>query len=185
MGLPLLWAPEDYSAFLEVLSASLNTTKNGEATIFVGHGTDHPSWASYPALQYMLSRELGHRVYVGVLEGFPSKEEVVAEVVRSGVKGVRLLPLMLVAGRHLQHDLAGSDDSWKASFEQAGLNVTLKATGLLDYPGVVKIFQDHISGALDIILGQNRDNEIGSFLLDPQFQTTCFAIHQELGRGKL
>jgi sirohydrochlorin cobaltochelatase len=156
MGLPLFWGPEDYDAFLEALAARLDAAGKEEAVILVGHGTDHASWATYLALQYLLSRQFGHQVYIGVLEGRPSRQEVLAAVVRSGVKQVRLLPLMLVAGRHVQEDLAGEEDSWQTSLAAAGLSVTLEATGLLSYPGVIKIFQDHIAKALDIIPGRDR-----------------------------
>ena len=71
-----------------------------EAIILVGHGTDHPSWATYPALQNLLSGRFGQQVHIGVLERHPSRQEVIARVVKSGLKQVRLLPLMLVAGRH-------------------------------------------------------------------------------------
>lgn len=156
IGLPLFWAPEDYHAFLEALAASLAPPGKDEAIILVGHGTDHASWATYPALQYLLSRQLGHRVYIGTLEGSPSREEVMAEVAKAGVKRIRLLPLMLVAGRHVQEDLDGPEDSWKTSLGAAGLSVTLEATGLLSYPGVIKIFQDHINNALDAIPGREQ-----------------------------
>lgn len=154
MGLPLFWAPEDYGAFLEALAARLDPAEKEDAIILVGHGTDHPSWATYLALQYLLSRQFGHQIYIGLLEGHPSRQEVIAAVVRSGMRRVRLLPLMLVAGRHVQEDLAGPEDSWKTSLEEAGLTVTLDATGLLDHPGVVNIFQDHIIKALDVIPGR-------------------------------
>lgn len=156
MGLPLLWAPEDYDACLETLAPRLDTAGTEDAIILVGHGTDHPGWAAYLALQYLLSRQFGPHVYIGVLEGRPSREEVIAEVVRSGVRRVRLLPLMLVAGRHVQEDLAGPEDSWTTSLEEAGLTVSLDATGLLHYPGVIKIFQEHIEKALDIIPGRDQ-----------------------------
>ena len=120
MGLPLFWAPEDYSAFLEALAARLDPAEKEDAIVLVGHGTDHPGWATYLALQYLLSRQFGHQIYVGVLEGYPSRQEVIAAVVRSGLRCVRLLPLMLVAGRHVQDDLAGPDDSWKASWKKPG-----------------------------------------------------------------
>jgi sirohydrochlorin cobaltochelatase len=156
MGLPLFWAPEDYGAFLEALAPKLETVGREEAIILVGHGTDHPSWATYPALQYLLSGRFGHRVHIGVLEGRPSREEVMARVVESGRKRIRLLPLMLVAGRHVQEDLAGPEDSWQTALEQAGFTVTLEATGLLHYPGVIQIFQEHIEKALDIIPGRDQ-----------------------------
>ncbi|MEW6658933.1 MAG: sirohydrochlorin cobaltochelatase [Thermodesulfobacteriota bacterium] len=157
MGLPLLWAPEDYHAFLEALTDRLDVAGDEEAIILAGHGTDHASWVTYLGLQYLLSQRFGPQVYIGVLEGRPSRQEVVAQVIRSGLKQVRLLPLMLVAGRHVQEDLAGPEDSWKTSLEAAGLTVTLEAVGLLSYPGVIKIFQDHIAQALDAIPGRVQD----------------------------
>lgn len=156
MGLPLFWAPEDYRAFLDDLAPKLDAAGNEDAIILVGHGTDHPSWATYLALQYLLSRQFGNQVYIGLLEGHPSRQEVLAAVVISGVRRVRLLPLMLVAGRHVQEDLAGPEDSWKTSLEEAGLIVTLDATGLLHYPGVIKIFRDHIVNALNVIPGRDQ-----------------------------
>lgn len=157
MGLPLFWAPQDYRAFLEALAPRLDVAGNEEAIILVGHGTDHASWTTYLALQYLLSRQFGNQVYIGVLEGYPSRQEVIAEVARSGLRRIRLLPLMLVAGRHVQEDLAGPEDSWKTSLEAAGLTVTLEATGLLSYPGVIKIFREHIANALDAIPGREQN----------------------------
>jgi sirohydrochlorin cobaltochelatase len=177
MGLPLLWAPADYRSFVEALAARLNAVGNGDGIILVGHGTDHPSWATYPALQYLLASQFGNQVYIGVLQGHPSRNEVVAEVVRSGRRRIRLLPLMLVAGRHLQKELAGPQDSWKASLEEAGLTVTLDATGLLHYPEVIKIFQDHIGNALEIILGREQNNNFGSFSPESTYQASCRIIY--------
>ncbi len=157
MGLPLLWAPEDYGAFLEALAPKLDAAGREEAIILVGHGSDHPSWATYPALQYLASGRFGHQVHIGVLEGPPSRQEVIARVVKSGLKRIRLLPLMLVAGRHFQEDLAGPGDSWQTALQKAGLTVTLEATGLLHYPGVIKIFQEHLINALDVIPGRIQE----------------------------
>jgi sirohydrochlorin cobaltochelatase len=154
MGLPLLWSPEDYGTFLEALAHKLDAVGREETIILAGHGTDHASWATYPALQYLLSERFGHLVHICVLEGRPSREEVIARVVKSGLKRVRLLPLMLVAGNHVQRDLAGPEDSLQTALEAAGLTVTLDATGLLHYPGVIKIFQEHIINALDVIPGR-------------------------------
>jgi sirohydrochlorin cobaltochelatase len=160
MGLPLLWAPEDFDSFLEALAPYLDTDDKETGIILAGHGTDHPGWASYLALQYLLARQFGPRVFVGLLEGRPARQEVIAQVVKAGLKRVRLLPLMLVAGRHVQEDLAGPEDSWQAALEEAGLSVTLEDTGLLHYPGVIKIFQEHIVKALEIIGGQDRGRKI-------------------------
>ena len=84
-------------------------------------------------------------------------------MVISGLKRIRLLPLMLVAGRHVQEDLAGPERFRQTALEGAGPTVTLDATGLLHYPGVIKIFQEHIINALEVIPDRDQDRKDKSF----------------------
>ncbi len=151
IGLPLLCAPEDYLATIEALRGACQVKK--EAVVMVGHGSDHPSWCSYMALQQLLHREIGQGIYVGVVEeGCPSQEEIVAAVKQDGFEKVRLMPLMLVAGVHFYEDLAGEeDDSWKSAFEKENIAVSLVPDGIGKQTGIVDIFCRHIQSALDII----------------------------------
>jgi sirohydrochlorin cobaltochelatase len=59
--------------------------------------------------------------------------------------------LMLVAGVHFAQDLAGGDDSWKAAFMAANIQVELEEKGLGLNPQIVEIFCRHIEAALDVI----------------------------------
>ena len=147
MGLPLLTAPEDYR---DVAAAILATHPNvsGMAVVLVGHGTDHPAWTAYPALAQIIGAAGGTHVYMATIEGESSMEETVAAVLRSGARHVHLIPLMLVAGVHLQEDIAGDDGSWKQAFSTAGLSVTVETTGLGRHPAVIDIFLRHIRDAL-------------------------------------
>ena len=147
MGLPLLTAPEDYR---DVAAAILATHPNvgGTAVVLVGHGTDHPAWTAYPALAQVIGAAGGTHVYMVTIEGASSMEETVAAVLRSGARHVHLIPLMLVAGVHLQEDIAGDDGSWKQAFLTAGLSVTVETTGLGRHPAVIDIFLRHIRDAL-------------------------------------
>lgn len=151
IGLPLLYAPEDYQRVAALLARAWQDLGHDEAIVFVGHGTDHASWATYLALQHFLGELVDRPVFVGVLEGYPEREETVAAVVASGARRVRLIPLMLVAGVHVQEDLAGPEDSWQADLKAAGLEVTLEAQGLLELPGVIDLFQEHLAQALEAI----------------------------------
>ncbi|MGQ9920229.1 MAG: sirohydrochlorin cobaltochelatase [Desulfobacca sp.] len=151
IGLPLLYAPEDYQALAAILAAALEDVDADETVVLVGHGTDHASWTTYLALQHFLAERLPYPVFVGVLQGYPERQDVVAAVAASGVRRVRLVPLMLVAGVHVQKDLAGEQDSWCQALNAVGLQVTLASQGLLDYPGVFHLFQEHIAEALDAI----------------------------------
>jgi sirohydrochlorin cobaltochelatase len=149
MGLPLLSSPDDYAA----LSGAL--LKNGAsadhtAHVLVGHGTDHPAWTAYPALQRIL-RKSGANLHVATVEGEAAMAETINAVIRSGADHVHLVPLMLVAGVHLEEDIAGEEHSWKRAFLDAGLTVSVERHGLGRCAAVVDIFIAHIRDALAVI----------------------------------
>lgn len=150
IGLPLLSSPEDFNKVITALQDSF-TTHEDEALVMVGHGTDHPCWSVYVALNQMLREKLGLKIFTGVVEGYPAKEKIVEEVKKAGFKKVRLIPFMLVAGVHFHQDLAGYEDSWKSTFEKEKIYVTLETEGLGVYPGIIDIFSQHIQEALDVI----------------------------------
>lgn len=154
IGLPLLSSPEDYQKLAQALGFESGLSP-AEALVLVGHGTDHPSWAAYPALESILREVYGSGMYVGVVEGYPSQQQVVTAITRSGFKKVRLVPLMLVAGVHFLEDLCASENSWKAAFEEAGLEVNIESRGIGAREEVLRIFIDHIYEALDIIPGSD------------------------------
>ncbi|MCL0066524.1 sirohydrochlorin cobaltochelatase [Thermodesulfovibrionales bacterium] len=150
MGLPLLSDPEDYEAVTQGVGSSLSHPKN-EATVLVGHGTDHPAWTSYIAMSCFLKERYGPNLYVGAIGGHPSREDILRSIKQAGIKKVHLIPFMLVAGRHVQEDLMENTDSWKASFAQEGISVSVEDRGLGFNPRIVEIFLEHIEAALDII----------------------------------
>ena len=150
IGLPLLSDYEDYEAVVKALGEDL-PQDGDEATVLVGHGTDHPVWSSYLALHHLFQKAFGPNIYVGVVEGDPSREKIVAAVAGSGFGRVRLIPFMFVAGTHFEEDLAGDGDSWKTAFEAHGISVSLEASGLGLRKKIVEIFCRHIREALDVI----------------------------------
>lgn len=152
MGLPLLTSPVDYQLLTDAILAN-GLAGNDTATVLIGHGTDHPSWTAYPALQQIVQVS-GANIHVATVEGESAMEETIESVAQTGVKHVHLVPLMLVAGVHLQEDIAGDEDSWKQAFLDAGLNVTIKENGLGKHPAVVDMFIKHIYDALAIIPAQ-------------------------------
>ncbi len=166
VGLPLLCDLGDYQEVIAALASahpSFNQNNSAfsnpqfeisddEAVVMVGHGTDHPSWSSFLALHHMFRERFGSGIYVGVVEdGYPSMEEIVESVKKSGFKKVRLIPFMMVAGVHFEEDLIGDEDSWKTAFEQEGISVSFEAKGLGLNHGIIEIFCRHIKEALDVI----------------------------------
>ena len=150
MGLPLLTAPEDFDAVVKVLAPEVRTDED-EAVVLTGHGTDHPIWCAYAAFERRLREAAGHRVHVGLVKGSPGPDEIVERVKVAGLTRVRLVPFLLVAGRHFLEDLAGAEGSWKAAFEARGVEVALEERGLGSRAGIADIFCRHIEEALDAI----------------------------------
>ena len=55
---------------------------------------------------------------------------------------------MIVAGDHAHTDMAGdSPDSWVSQFKNAGFEVCPILKGLGEYPGIRKLFTDHVRAA--------------------------------------
>ena len=150
IGLPLLTEPRDYYDLAEAFKSFVADDQH-TAYVFVGHGTDHPSWTSYLVLERIMNEVIGENTFVGVIEGVPSRDELVRRVCERGFESVNLIPLMLVAGRHYYEDLAGKSNSWKEAFERAGRRVRVEERGIGYLTDVVEIFSRHIEEALDLI----------------------------------
>ncbi|MCP3900361.1 MAG: hypothetical protein GY707_11685 [Desulfobacteraceae bacterium] len=150
IGLPLLTSVQDYEETARAV-ASLIPEPEDEAAVFVGHGTDHPSWASYPVFGEFLRKKYGKRVFTGVLEGYPGRDETLQKVEAQGFKKVRLIPFMLVAGMHFTKDLTKKDDSWQKTFEKQGIKVDVVNHGIGEIDKISNIFARHIEEAFEAI----------------------------------
>lgn len=150
IGLPLLCSHRDYEKTAQAL-ALLFPMDEKQAVILVGHGTDHPAWTAYPALEAILRQHFGQRLFVGVVEGYPGMGHTLERIKKAGYRQVCLIPLMLVAGVHFKEDLTGPDDSWQKTFERNNIAVSIVDHGLGYLDGITQIFCTHISGALDVI----------------------------------
>jgi len=151
IGLPLLTEPRDYRVIADALNREFRDCRD-EAIVLIGHGTDHPGWCTYVALDYLFRRNGGPPIYVGVFEeGWPTMESVVSEIQRAGFGRVRLIPFMLVAGMHFEEDMSGKEDSYKQAFEAAGIQVNLTSRGMGFHEHIIDIFCRHIREALDVI----------------------------------
>lgn len=153
IGLPLLSSYKDH---LRLARGLAGKPEKGQAVVLVGHGTDHPAWTTYLAFEKILRQQYGPNFHVGVIDHHPGMEQTLKQVLESGARKVRLVPFMLVAGRHFKEDLMEGKDCWKTAFEKAGLTVSLDPRGLGHTPAATSIFCDHIRQALDVI-PESRD----------------------------
>ena len=133
---------------LQSLQSFQDRDTEKEAVVQAGHGTGHPADALYSMMAGVLKKD--HRnVFLGTLEGFPGIVEIVAELKGSGVRKVRLVPFLLVAGGHAEKDIAGvGPESWKSTLEREGFEVEASLCGLSETEGIVSIFLEHTGIAL-------------------------------------
>ncbi len=144
IGRPLLYSPEDYAATIEALKGSV---KSGcDAVMLVGHGTYEPITASYAMVDYMLKSRGLKSWHVATIEGYPSFDDGVTMLSRSGAKSVCLVPFMFVAGVHAQDDIAGE---WREDLESKGYKVEVLMVGMGQNADIRKIYIDHIDFAMN------------------------------------
>ncbi len=149
IGLPLLSAPDDYQRAARALLPLINSRPD-HAVIVVGHGTDHPSWTTYPALEAVLRGYGGKRVFTATLEKFPDSSTLIDRLVADGHRRVLIIPCLLVAGMHFKRDIIGDSDlSWKRRLERRNIKVTFHDQGLGLMEGIADIFCDHIRAAFN------------------------------------
>lgn len=145
IGTPLLTTTEDYFSLIKIISNNFSNLKADEALICMGHGSDHYTNASYPALDYMFKSNGFSNIFLGTVEGYPTIDNVVSELKSFRPKKSYLIPLMIVAGDHATNDMAGdSKDSWKSILEANGFEAQCIVKGLGEYPEVRQLFIEHI-----------------------------------------
>ena len=149
VGDPLLSTEEDLEALCRELQLSIdNLQEKADAVVLVGHGSETEADQVYEKLQQKLIRNCGTNVYVGTLESAPGVEEIRNKLQKDpGIHRVVLLPLMVVAGDHAVHDIAGEENSWKSILTAAGYEVQVLLKGLGEYPGIQKMYVEHLQAA--------------------------------------
>lgn len=148
-GAPLLTAVEDYKAAARALAPALPPMEEGQAVVYMGHGTGHHANAAYALMEYVF-HDMGRRdVVIGTVEGYPGLDEVIRRLAEmGGIQKIYMAPLMVVAGDHAKNDMAGEEpDSWKSQLEALGYDVTCSLQGLGENAGIRRLFADHAGAA--------------------------------------
>lgn len=144
IGTPLLTTIEDYQQVAQIAIEELPTLKEGEALVYMGHGSDHHANATYPAMDYTF-KHLGYKnAFMGTVEGFPSLDDIIPQLKEKNYHKIYLAPFMIVAGDHALNDMAGDDeDSWKNILEAEGFEVECVLKGLGQFKGIQDMFLAH------------------------------------------
>jgi len=144
VGGPLLGGARDAARVARAVRRAAGTLPPDTAAVWMGHGTTHEAQDLYR----LLARELDAHapgsspnsplIRLGVLEAAdaagPLNVRAIATDLRArGVKRVKLLPLLTVAGRHAHKDLAGNKpEAWKSVLEAHGLTCEADLAGLVE-----------------------------------------------------
>ena len=149
VGAPLLTSDDDYTNVIDAITVATSEYDDGNtAIVFMGHGTEHASNATYAKLQSKLTDAGKKNYFIGTVEATPSLDDVVAAVKAGGYKRVVLEPLMVVAGDHANNDMAGDEeDSWKTVLTNEGFEVVTLIRGLGELEPIQKIYVDHVKNA--------------------------------------
>ncbi len=130
LGEPLLASEADLAQLADILSA-LYPSQMGEALVLMGHGTAHPANILYHQLQKRFRAMGRDDVWVGTVEGDLGIDEIACALNGQDFRKAHLVPLLLVAGEHARHDMAGdNENSWKRQLETQGIQVRCTLEGL-------------------------------------------------------
>jgi sirohydrochlorin cobaltochelatase len=149
VGMPLLSKDEDIANTLSALADRIPPP--GEwATVLVGHGTHHPSGKAYQTIERILKERYQDNVLISVVEGEPPWEAARESIQKSGVKKVKFIPLMFVAGDHMLNDVMGEDSedgeaSWKMQLPGVEIDGTEKGLGF--NLKIIDIYLQHLDEA--------------------------------------
>lgn len=150
LGRPLLTTIEDYKKVVPVTLDFFPQLQPDEALIFMGHGTLHPVFPAYCALEYMF-HQVNANVYIGTVEGFPTIDDVLQKLQNTHCKRVYLAPFMLVAGDHAINDMSGDEpDTWKNILQANNIEPIIYLKGLGENPCIRNLFIEHALDALNV-----------------------------------
>lgn len=136
LGSPLLGSIDNIISVSHILHKEYPLEKE-ECLVLMGHGTKHFCNTVYPAMENICHEQGYKTIFVGTIESYPDVSTVIKKIKEAGLKKAILIPLMLVAGDHAMHDMAGDGEkSWKSMFLKENIMVRPILKGLGEYPEI-------------------------------------------------
>jgi sirohydrochlorin cobaltochelatase len=152
LGKPLLSSKQDQEQVLNALARTFPKDLTATAVVLVAHGSPSPEGtAAYLAFNRLLRARYPHQnVFLGTVEGKPSRQETLMAVKQSQATAIVLMPFLFVAGEHVAKDILGDDpESWKSELlKQRAYRIEGVAKGLGYEEGIISIYLDHLDRAL-------------------------------------
>ncbi len=157
LGKPLLSSPQDQESVLQTLAQTFPKDLNHTAVVLMAHGSPTPEGTTtYLAFSRLLRARYPHQnVFLGTVEGKPTKDEAFEAVKQANPAAVVLMPFMFVAGEHVAKDMLGADpESWKSELlKQKAYRIEGITKGLGYQDGIIAIYLDHLAQALKSLEG--------------------------------
>lgn len=148
IGKPLLYDDKDYEDVIDALDLSKDI--EGQASIYMGHGTYHRADYVYDKLEKIIRGRGYDNVFIGTVEGEKTIEDIVDKLLDRGIEHVTLKPFMFVAGDHAKNDMASDDeDSWKSVVERKNIEVGVEMKALGEIQAIQDIFIQHLEEIID------------------------------------
>jgi sirohydrochlorin cobaltochelatase len=151
LGKPLLAGQQDQERVIQALAQTFPKDLQHNAVILVAHGSPSPEGtATYLSFDRLLRSRYPHQnVFLGTVQGKPSRQETMAALKASSAANVILRPFLFVAGEHVANDILGDGpESWKSELKQKSYQVLGIDQGLGYQAGIVNIYLDHLGQAL-------------------------------------
>ncbi len=144
---------QDLEKAVKTLAQDISLAREKNAVlVYMGHGNDFWSTGIYAELQNQMRKTYPDvKTVVGCVEGFPGIVEVKAMLEHDKtIKKILLKPLMIVAGDHATHDMAGEEpESWKNILKDSGFKVEIILKGLGSNNQFADLFVHHIKDAAE------------------------------------
>lgn len=142
VGMPLLCKNEDLEEILNVLE-TMYPVDSDTVLLMMGHGTEHSGNRIYEQLAEKMRSRNSMAMRLCTVEGSPSFEDAVQELLDMPQRKVVAAPLLFVAGDHAKNDMAGEEeDSLRSLLEAQGFSVSCRLQGLGEFAQVQQIFVD-------------------------------------------
>lgn len=150
LGAPLLASEDDLDAVIRAMTGELGGYDDGRTALcLMGHGTDADSNRVYQRMQERLVACGYENYYIGTVEAQPDLQTVIERLdAQKRYQRAVLQPLMMVAGDHVNHDMAGEqENSWKSRLERAGYQVECRIRGLGQIEAIRNLYVSHVRDA--------------------------------------
>lgn len=144
LGAPLLAEERDLQELARALEEIFGGIKDNEMLALMGHGSPHAMFPVYEGLEERLKQDGFARFCVGTVEYEPGFAPVLRQIRERKPDKVYLAPLLVVAGDHAIHDMAGEEpDSWKSQLEKEGIKTECSFRGMGEYEKIREIYARH------------------------------------------